>query len=152
MHSSNALPTCRIDWRPSRGVAVATGLLGLLALWSLGLSALSIPASSALAVAVVIHSVFLMGRELRREPFTFVWAGGDADATLNFTARTQSLSGPKLFLRGPLASLRGKDETGRSRIYLWWPDTLSSAARRQLRLVDQIRKEPQTSPPANSAA
>jgi hypothetical protein len=125
------------------------GVLGLLALWSLWLSALPILVVPPLAMLVVIYSAMLIRREFQREPFTLTWAGGDEAAVLNFAGRAQSLSGPKLSIRGPLAGMRGKDDAGRNRLYLWWPDTLSSAARRQLRLVDQIRKEPQTPTSAN---
>lgn len=149
MHSSSALPICRVDWRPSRALAIAIGLLGLLAVLSLRMSALPILSIATLAVTVMIYSVFLIRRELRRKPFTFIWAGGDASATLNFASGPQSLSGLRLLLRSPLAALRGKDDAGRSRTYLWWPDTLSSAARRQLRLVDQIRKRAQVPTSAN---
>jgi toxin CptA len=125
-------------------LAIAMSVLGLLALWSLWLSALPMSVVSILAMLVVIYSAVVIRRELRRESFTLIWAGGDESAILNFADRTQPLSGPKLSIRGPLAGVRGKDDAGRSRLYLWWPDTLSSTARRQLRLVDQTRKEPQT--------
>jgi hypothetical protein len=130
-------------------LAIAVGMLGFLALWSLWLSALPFSVISALAVLVVVYSVIKIRQEFQREPFTLTWAGGDEAAVLNFASGTQSLSGPKLSIRGPLAGVRGKDDSGRVRTYLWWPDTLSSAARRQLRLVDQKRKEPQTPIPAN---
>ena len=149
MYSSSALPTCRVDWRPSRLLAVAMGALGLLALWSLCLSALPISVRSILGALVVVHSVNLIRMELQRESFTLTWTGGDDAMALNFAGRVQSLSGPHLTIRGPLAGVRGTDDSGRVRTYLWWPDTLSSAARRQLRLVDQIRKEPQTTTSAN---
>ena len=141
MHSSSALPICRVDWRPSRLLAVATGLLGILASWSLWLSALPVWVTSILAVAIVMYSVVSIRRELRRESFTLTWAGGDEAAVLNFASGAQSLSGPRLSIRGPLAAIRGKDGAGCVRTWLWWPDTLSSAARRQLRLADQIKKE-----------
>jgi len=121
----------------------AIGLIGLLAIVSLRLSALPMPMMWALSALSAAYSAFLIRRELRREPFTFVWAGGDAVALLNFASAAQSLSGPKLSIRGSLASVSGKDAAGRVQRYLWWPDTLSSAARRQLRLVDQITKERQ---------
>jgi len=149
MHSSSALPICRVDWRPSRAIAVAIGLLGMLALLSLWLSALPMPVISGLAILVVFYSSVSIRHELRREPFTLTWAGGDEPAVLNFDGRTQSLSGPRLSIRGPLAGMRGKDDAGRSLLYVWWPDTLSSAARRQLRLVEQTRKELQTPTSAN---
>ena len=152
MHSSNALPTCRVDWRPSRLLAVAISLLGSLALSSLRLSALPGSVMSALAALIVIHSAVSIRNELRREPFTLIWAGGEDAAVLNFASGAQSLSGPRLLIRGPLAAMRGKDDSGRVRTYLWWPDTLSSAARRQLRLADQIKKEHQHRPSTNKIA
>jgi toxin CptA len=137
MSSSNALPTCRIDWRPSRGMAVAIALIGLLATCSLLLSALPIAAALVLAAMALLRSVYLARRELRREPFELVWAGGEAAPALNFASRTQSLTGARLYIRGPLASLTGQDEAGRAQCHLWWPDTLPAAARRQLRLLHQ---------------
>jgi toxin CptA len=94
---------------------------------------------------VMAQSMVLMRRELKREPFTFAWAGGDSAATLNFAARRQSLSGARLYIRGPLASLRGQDETGRIQRHLWWPDTLPADARRQLRLLEQMSGKSQAS-------
>ena len=149
MPSSSALPICRVDWRPSRLLAVAITVLGLLALWSLWLSALPVGLMSAFAVLVAIYSAVLVRQEWRREPFTMVWTGGDEAAVLTFAVRARHLSEPRLTFRGPLASLRGKDESGRISTYLWWPDTLSSAARRQLRLADQIGQQPQTASSAN---
>jgi hypothetical protein len=116
-------------------------MLGLLALCSLWLSALPLPVISILALSVAAYSGYLIWRELRRESFTLAWAGGYQAATLQFAAGTQSLGELKLSMRGPLATVTGKDDAGRIRRYLWWPDTLSSAARRQLLLADQTRKE-----------
>jgi toxin CptA len=144
MPSSSALPICRVDWRPSRLLASAIAVLGSLALWSLWLSALPVALMLVLAVLVVIYTTILIRRERRREPFTVVWTGGDEPAALVFDIRARYLSEPKLAFRGPLAGLRGKNESGRVSTYLWWPDTLSSAARRQLRLADQIGKQRQT--------
>lgn len=156
MHSSNALPgtrmTRRIDWRPSRVLIGALGLIGLSALLSLWLSALPASVASLLAGAVAIHSAMLIRRELQREQFTLAWAGDETTATLNFGARTQSLTEPKLSLRGPLASLHGKDEAGRSQRYLWWPDTLPSAARRELRLLDQAVRQSRAPASARNTA
>src|SRR4249919_1815076 len=109
MPSSNALPTCRVDWRPSRLLAAAMVVLGLLALWSLSLSALPIPIMLSLASLVAIGLPILIRRELQREPFLRTWTGGYEPAVLNFASRAQSLSDPKLSFRGPLAALRGKD-------------------------------------------
>jgi len=121
-------------------------------LWSLKLSALPVSVASVFGVVMSIYCVFSIRRELRREPFTLTWAGGDEAAVLNFVSGTQSLSGPSLSIRGPLAAIRGKSDFGRVRTYLWWPDTLSSAARRQLRLAGQIKKEQQRQPSPTSAS
>ena len=141
MHLSNVLPICRIDWRPSRGLAIALAMLGLLTALSLALSALPISMAIALGVGAMVYSTFLIRQELQQEPFVLVWAGGESAGVLNFASRTQSLSGPSLSFRGPLVSLRGLDDSGRRQRYMWWPDTLPSAARRQLRLLDQIRTQ-----------
>ena len=148
MSSSSTLPICRIDWRPSRALAFAIGLLGLLAALSVFMSALPGPVAALSAMLALAHASMQARRELRREPFCLIWAGGGAQATLNFAGRAQSLSGPKLSLRGPLASLHGRDEQGRNQRFLWWPDTLPSAARRQLRLAMQIHDDSQ--PPASA--
>ena len=145
MHSSSALPICRVDWRPSRVLIAATAVIGSLSLLSLRLSALPTSIAAMLSALVVVHSVWLIANDLKRPPFTLAWQGGDAVAVLNFADRQQSLSGLTLSMRGPLAGIRGKDEAGKTHTYLWWPDTLSSAARRQLRLAGQVRKEPDTS-------
>jgi toxin CptA len=125
-------------------------MVGLLALLSLRLSALPTPLAVALAICVVIYSAVSIQREIQREPFTFIWAGGDAVAVLNFGDRQQVLSGLSMSMRGPLATIRGRDEDDRQRTYLWWPDTLPSAARRQLRLAAQVGTQKESAPAASA--
>jgi toxin CptA len=124
------------------------GVVGLLALLSLRLSGVPTSVAGVLAICVVIYCAVSIQRELKREPFTFIWAGGDAAAVLNFGDRQQVLSGLSLSMRGPLATIRGRDADDRHRTYLWWPDTLPSAARRQLRLAAQVSAQKQSTPTA----
>jgi toxin CptA len=135
MPSSNESLTCRIDWRPSRLLMAALGLLTALAMVSAWLSALSAWLAWPAMAACLAHGLRLIGRELAR-PAGMIHLTGEAGvAHLNFAGGAESWTQVRVNFRGPLASLTGRDATGRMRRCLWWPDTLPAPARRQLRLV-----------------
>ena len=135
MPSSSAFSNCRIDWRPSPGLRLALAVLALLALASLWLSALPAPLAVAGSVAVMAYAIRLHRNEAARVAFTLAWNSSESTAELNFGRHSQSLNDVRVLQRGPLAALQGRDELGRRQRYVWWPDTLPSAARRQLRLA-----------------
>lgn len=134
MPSSKPSLTCRIDWVPSRALAAGVTLLACLAVVAAWSSALPAWAAGLGSVAAVGHALIVLRRLRAAVPLTLS-LGEQGDATLNFPDGAQSLTGCSLAFRGPLATLAGAGPDGRRRRLLWWPDTLPSAARRQLHLV-----------------
>lgn len=132
---------CRLEWRFSRILVAALIGLGLLAAVSLWLSALPrIPAALA-AGAAAAYGLGLARREAQRSPCELTWSGPDSEALLDFGGRRQSWSATRVRLRGPLVSLSGVDRRGRRQRLHWWPDTLSAASRRTLRLAAGARND-----------
>ncbi|WP_219339711.1 hypothetical protein [Luteimonas salinisoli] len=84
-----------------------------------------------LALAALGHGAVLLWREARRPRRAFVFVGGAGAALLDgATVRDVSLR-----WQGPLAFLSWRDAAGRARRLVWWPDSLPSAQRRELRLA-----------------
>ena len=135
MPSSNAYSTCRIDWRPSQMFLIALASLCVLATGSLWLSALPVPLAGMATLGLLGHGIWRHRHESTRPAFALAWNSSENTAELNFGRRSQSLSDVRVLQRGPLAALQGRDELGRRKRYVWWPDTLPAAARRQLRLA-----------------
>jgi toxin CptA len=129
-HSSNASASFRSDWKPSavlRGALIALGLLA-----GLSLLASDLPNAFAWPAALVAAGwgAWLARRESRRPPVALAWR---ADGLLLVGgARAESA---ELQWRGPLAFLAWCDGNGRRHRLAWWPDTLSAATRRELRLA-----------------
>ncbi len=122
---------CRLEWRPSRLAAAALALLTLAAPLSILASEMPRWAAWPLAVAIALHGMCLVRRELRRAPRMLVVDGAAGRWLLDGVA----LDAAQLHWRGPLARLIWRDADGQRRVLLWWPDTLPSAARRELRLA-----------------
>ncbi|KRD39546.1 hypothetical protein ASE35_04155 [Lysobacter sp. Root916] len=127
--SSNASAPCRLEWRPSRGLACALVAIGLLAAGAVLSSELPAPGSLPLAAGAALYGAWLARRELRSAPQQLVVS---ADAV---SLDGAPLDQPALQWRGPLAFLRYRDGCGRLRYRIWWPDTLDSTGRRELRLA-----------------
>lgn len=125
---------CRLEWRPSRWLIAALLLLGLLAGGSVLTSNMPMVAAWPLALLAVGWGAWLAWREARRPARQLLWPRGDAPMTLD----GESLRDPQLSWRGPLAFLRWCDDDGRIRRLSWWPDTLPSPARRELRLAATV--------------
>ena len=88
------------------------------------------------AVLAMLHGLRLAWNELRRPRSRFVFAGQDAPVEVDGrTVRDASVT-----CRGPLAFVRWRGADGRRRHLAWWPDTLPSAARRELRLAAPVRR------------
>ena len=151
MPSSGSSSICRIDWRPSRWLAVALVGLGVMSALSLWLSdlpwALALP-GSLLAAA---EGVRLSRRHLALAPCSVDWLGGNAPAYLTRRDGLVRLDGATVQLRGPLATLAGKDAQGRTHRLAWWPDTLAAGDRRQLRLIHSVSGR-SAKPPRKQAA
>jgi toxin CptA len=127
---ANGAQPVRIAWRPSRYVLTALALLTLLAVIALWASELPAMAAWPLGLLVVAHGARCLRREAVRPPFELVLRG-DGVAFVE-GARVEAL---QVAWRGPLAFARWRDQQGRWQRHAWWPDTLPSARRRELRLA-----------------
>lgn len=132
-HSSSASATCRIDWRPSVVACGALIALGLLA--ALSILASDLPPACAWPAGFVAAGwgIWLARRERRRAPIRLTWR---ADGVL--FVGDERVDAAELQWRGPLAFLAWRDAAGRCRRLAWWPDTLSAADRRELRLAAMV--------------
>ena len=130
IYSSGASAPCRIDWHPSRWLAGALVAIGILAALSVLESEVPRIAAWPVAVVAILDGILLSRASLRSRPRTLVWPIGGAPLLDGMT-----LFEPRLHWRGPIAFLCWRDETGRMQRLAWWPDTLPSAARRELRLA-----------------
>lgn len=115
-------------------VAAACAALGVLAAYSLSLSDLPAWLAWPCGVAATVRGAQLALRELARRPLDLI-VTADASASVG-GAPVQAL---RIRWRGPLAFLRWRDAVGRTRRRVLTPDVLSSASRRELRLVGGAR-------------
>lgn len=128
---SSASVSCRLEWRPSLWVIGALLALGLLAAFSVLASALPRLAAWPLAVSAVAYGFGRAWREWRSPPVALLFPGNELPVMLG----DLPLDKAELRWRGPLAFLRWQDRQGRLMRLSWWPDTLSPASRRELRLA-----------------
>ncbi len=129
---------CRIDWQPSRWLVAALIALTLLSAASIGLSDASAGMKWLGALLALGHGLRLAHREWRRPRLTLAWAGGAAPARISVARVPVELARVRVEQRGTMAVLWGHDRDGRCHRLVWWPDTLPSAERRQLRLAAQV--------------
>jgi len=120
MTSSSESLNCRIDWRPSRMLAAALTLLGVLAAVSLAMSNLPSALVIPLGLLALAYGLWLAQRELRSPSRVLAW---------------KDLREPRAVFRGPLVSITGMDKDGVRLRLNWWPDTLPAESRRRLRLA-----------------
>ena len=133
----------RLEWRRSRWMMAGLCVLCVAAVAALWLSALSPVECGVGSVAAIAYAAWLLWRELRREPCALSWAGGDTDWQIECADRTESLRHVGASLRGGIAALTLADPQGRTRRYVWWPDTLDARGRRALRLAIASRRQPE---------
>jgi len=135
MRSSVASSPCRLELRPSPWLQAALLALSLLAPVALWLS----EAPGALAwptgLAALAWALWTLRRERRRPVRTLLVPPEgpvrvDAEAVEDFA----------LDWRGPFAFLSWRDARGRTRRRVLWPDTLTPALRRELRLAVEARR------------
>jgi len=105
--------------------------LGVLASWSVLASEMPRPAAWLLAAIAPIYAVVVTRRYLGGSLRVVVWEANGAVVRVDGAV----VDRVSLHWRGPLASLRYRDDTGRRRHLLWWPDTLPAPRRRELRLA-----------------
>lgn len=145
MNSSNASLHCRLEWRPSRWLAVSLALLGVLAVLSIWLSALPTWACLVGSIGIIAWSAYRLRHELQRMPMQVTWSGGDAPVVVEPAGEQGSRSAEYRFvalnIRAGLAMLCVADELGRHTRWVWWPDTLDARDRRALRLAASIERD-----------
>ncbi|OGT59148.1 MAG: hypothetical protein A3E01_20175 [Gammaproteobacteria bacterium RIFCSPHIGHO2_12_FULL_63_22] len=117
-------------------LCLAHGVLALLAILSLFLSALP-QVACWLGVLAIVVPAWIAIRRLASRPAQVLRIAGDGSwAVLLCVGRPPRLfSKARLGIRGPMAFLQASDGAGRPIQWNWWPDTLPAAARRQLRLA-----------------
>lgn len=121
----------RIAWRPSRWLLAILAALTLLAPFAVLASEMPRMVAWPLALAALLHGLWSIGRERRRSPCVFVFAGDDVPVLLD----GEAIDGVTVQWRGPLAFVRWRGSDGRVHRRSWWPDTLPPARRRELRLA-----------------
>jgi toxin CptA len=130
IRSSNASAPCRIEWSPSRWVVIALHSMGVLAAFSVLMSEMPPVLAWPLAVGAMAQGIRLGRSESRQPKRELVWPHGGSPMIDG-----QPMAEAVLGWRGPLAFLRWRDPDGRTQRLSWWPDVLSAAARRELRLA-----------------
>ena len=141
-HWSTTSAPCRLELGPSRLLAVALAVLGVLGAVAVVISEMPLLAAVPLAGLAIGYGLGLARRELRREVRRFVVPHSALPATLDGT----DLASLEVHWRGPLATLAWRDAQGRPRRLHGWPDTLRRPARRELRLALAARGPARVSP------
>ena len=127
---STASAPCRLEWRPSRWVVRALQALGPLGAVSLLVSEMPRAIAWPLALLSLGYGHWLAQREARAAACQFVWSG-----TGLVTLDGDVVGDIRLHWRGPLPFLHFRMPGGRIGRLSWWPDTLGSRERRELRLA-----------------
>lgn len=130
MRSSNASAPCRFELRPSRALAGVMLMLAVLVPWAALSSDLPARVGGIVAVLAVCFAVGLSVRELRRTAQAVV-----IDASGAATVDGQTVEALRIDWRGTLGFVSWRDAAGRIHRRSLWPDTLSPALRRELRLA-----------------
>ena len=144
-HWSSASVPCRFEWRPSRWVLAALCLLGVLAAASLLASDLPGRAAWPLAAITLGYGAWLAYRESRSPSHEVVIRDAGAQVEID----GERVDDFRVEWRGVLAFARWRGDKGRVHRLAWWPDTLPSAARRELRLAAPVETSPRA--PASMA-
>jgi hypothetical protein len=111
-------------------------LLAVMAVVSLGLSALPLVWAVPLTVLVLVSSAWRIRRDLRLAPVSLRIADDGAWVVLlQPQTRPLLLFAAEIGLRGPLAWVRAREPGGRIRAWLWWPDQIDPEGMRKLRLA-----------------
>ncbi|ALS94759.1 hypothetical protein [Xanthomonas oryzae] len=132
-HSSPISAPCRLEWRPSRWLICAVGVLVGLAVWAVWRSGVPLWA----AVSLSAYALLAGGRALRqllRSPVRQLlvpWA--ETPASIDGV----QVGGLQACWRGPLAVVSWTRADGRRERLHFWPDTLPAPQRRELRLAAQ---------------
>jgi toxin CptA len=130
MPSSSASSPCRFDVRPSRWLIAALAALSALAPFSVIASQIVSWIAVPLALVAGGIGVGLAIREACRPVLRVVIEAPD-----RVTIDDVPVDGFRVEWRGPLAFVYWRDALGRHQARSLWPDTLSPALRRDLRLA-----------------
>jgi toxin CptA len=125
---------CRLEWRPSRWQAAAHVLFAVLMPWAVLATHLTGPARWPMALLAAGVAAGQGIRYVRRPRCHLLIPADDAPAEVD----GQLVERLALHDRGPLLQLTWRSN-GRRQARLFWPDTLSPTARRELRLAMQAR-------------
>lgn len=135
-HSSSPISApCRLEWRPSWWLQAALTLLGLLAVVSVFLSDMPLLPASILALLAIAGAARLIRRERNARRHELLVPHSALPACVDGCAVTDLL----LQCRGPLTMVSWRDGR-RRRSLLFWPDTLDTAQRRELRLAVEAQR------------
>ena len=137
-HWSSASAPCRFEWRPSRWLIAMLGLLGVAAAVSVLASDLPRGLAWPLAVIAAMYGLWLARRESLKPTREVVIRGATASAKVD----GEAVEDFRVGWRGVIAFARWRDRRGRTRRLAWWPDTLPSEARRELRLAAPVETSP----------
>ena len=140
MSSSDAFSPCRLEWRCSRWLPAALCVLALAAVAALWLSDMPRIACVIGSALVIAYAGWSLHRESRRRDCVLGWPGGDAPWQVECDGRAESLRHVGASFRAGLVVLVLAEETGRTRRYVWWPDTLDARDRRALRLAMRAKE------------
>jgi toxin CptA len=128
--SSNASAPCRLEWQPSRWLAIALAGLGVLGACAVLASEVPRPVDWLIAIAALCWGLRQAQAEMARLPTQLVWT---ANGSLGIDG--ESVAHARLRWRGPIAFLDWRNRAGRRTVLGWWPDTLAAPQRRELRLA-----------------
>ncbi|MBD3825687.1 MULTISPECIES: hypothetical protein [Stenotrophomonas] len=128
--SSPGSAPCRLEWRPSRRQCRVQVLLAMLVPWALSMSDLPSPHWQWVAGTVVMASLVEAAGQVRRRPRHLLVPPGEAAVMVD----GRPVEAFVVRFRGPLVQLRWR-QGWRRHALLFWPDTLSAAQRRELRLA-----------------
>jgi toxin CptA len=137
---SNEAFAGRLVWKPSRLLSATLVIMGLLAGLSVIASEMPLAWSLPLASLALGEGVRQARREMRR-PERLLVADGACGPTIDGLPVTEL----GVQWRGPLAFVRYRDADRRWRRLAWWPDTLGSLGRRELRLAVPVQASAQPS-------
>lgn len=128
--------SCRLEWRPSRGLTAALFALAVLAAGSLLASELPGWWAWPLALLALGGGLGEARRHALRPPRMLQVPAGPGAAWCD-GARVDAL---RVRWRGPLAFVDWRDPQGRMQRLVFTPDVLAADARRELRLAIQRRE------------
>lgn len=123
------MPPGTIHWRPSRWLLACLLAMTALAPFAVLVSEMPRVAAWPLAGGALAYGLFAARRERRHPPLTLGIHGEHVEVD------GVPVTGFRVVWRGPLAFACWRDGTGRRVRRVWWPDTLPSPARRELRLA-----------------